>query len=64
MKVAVDRAKCLGQGVCEAKASDIFGIGDDAVVVIFAENVAPDRLATVRAAVEGCPNQALSLVED
>lgn len=64
MKVAVDRTKCLGQGVCEARASDTFGIGDDGLVVILAENVAPDRLATVRAAVEGCPNQALSLLED
>lgn len=64
MNVAVDRTKCLGQGVCEAKASDIFEIGDDGLVVILTENVAPDRLATVAAAVEGCPSQALSLIED
>ncbi len=64
MKVAVDRTKCMGLGICEAQAPGVFEIGDDGVLLIQTENATPDQLGAVTAAVKGCPSEALSLIED
>jgi ferredoxin len=64
VKVVVDRVKCTGLGICEAKAPSVFEIDEDGGLVILAEDVAPDQLDLVRAAVQGCPTDALSLIED
>ncbi|MGN9913469.1 ferredoxin [Phytohabitans sp. LJ34] len=64
MKVAADRITCLGMGLCEVTAPGVFEVGDDGAVLVLAEHVAPDQLDTVTAAVEGCPTEALSLIQD
>ena len=63
MKVLVDRVKCTGLGLCEAAAPEVFEIDDEGDLVILDEDVAAERLETVRAAVQGCPTDALRLVE-
>ena len=64
MKVTVDRAKCTGLGICEAKAPDVFEIDDDGDLVILDDEVTADRIADVKEAVVGCPTEALKLVAD
>ena len=64
MKVVVDRVKCTGLGICEAKAPNAFEIDDDGSLVILAEDVAPEQMDAVKAAVDGCPTEALRLIED
>ena len=41
----------------------VFEIDDDGKLSIVDDNVTPDRLDVVRAAVAGCPTNALSLIE-
>jgi ferredoxin len=64
MKVVVDRVKCTGLGICEAKAPNAFEIDDDGSLVILTEDVTPQEFDAVKAAVEGCPTEALRLIED
>jgi ferredoxin len=64
MKIVVDRVKCTGLGICEAKAPNVFEIDEDGSLLVLAEHVDPDQLDKVKAATEGCPTRALSLIED
>jgi ferredoxin len=64
VKIVVDFALCTGLGLCEAAAPDVFEIDDDGGLVVLTENVAPDQVDAARAAVQGCPTQALSLADD
>lgn len=63
MKVVVDRAKCTGPGVCEAMAPTVFEVGDDGQLVVLAEFVEGDVLDEVQTAIDGCPTEALMLVD-
>lgn len=64
MKVTVDRAKCTGLGICEAMAPDVFEVDENGDLVLLAEVVGNDQIEGVQAAVEGCPTEALRLVEE
>jgi len=64
MKVTVDRTKCTGLGICEAMAPEVFEVDENGDLVLLTETVSTDRLDEVRAAVEGCPTEALRLVEE
>jgi ferredoxin len=64
MKVTVDRAKCTGLGICEAMAPDVFEVDENGDLVLLTETVSADQLDEARAAVEGCPTEALRLVEE
>jgi ferredoxin len=64
VKVVVDRVKCTGLGICEAKAPNVFEIDEDGALLVLDENVAPDQVTQVKAAADACPTRALSLVED
>jgi ferredoxin len=64
MRIVVDYAKCTGLGMCEAEAPDLFEVQDDGSLLVLNENPSADQLAAAQAAVESCPTEALSLVED
>ena len=61
MKVTIDRAKCTGLGICEAMAPGVFEVDESGDLVLLTANVGADQLDEVRAAVEGCPTEALRL---
>ncbi|WP_037357327.1 ferredoxin [Amycolatopsis orientalis] len=63
MKVTVDRSKCTGLGICEAMAPEVFEVDENGDLMLLTETVDDDRLDEVRAAVEGCPTEALRLAE-
>lgn len=64
MKCKVDRDKCTGLGICESLAPAYFEVDDDGDLVQLKEDVSPEDLQSVREAIDGCPTEALSLVED
>lgn len=64
MKVLVDRDRCLGNGVCQAVNPDVFEVGEDGIVFTHDENIREEDRDRITRAVEGCPVQALRIVED
>ncbi|HEY1973642.1 MAG TPA: ferredoxin [Pseudonocardia sp.] len=64
MRVVVDRDKCTGLGMCEAEAPDLFELQDDGSLVILNDQPSDTQRAEAEAAVDACPTEALSIVED
>lgn len=64
MRIVVDRTRCTGLGMCEAEAPDVFEVQDDGTLVILNETPGADVREAVEMAVDGCPTEALSIVED
>ena len=62
-RVQVDRDRCVGSGVCEALAPEVFEIDDEGVLRVHREEPAADDLDGVRDAVQSCPTRALALAE-
>ena len=63
LTVVVDRDLCDAHGVCVGHAPEVFAIGDDDQMRLLTPHPTEAQLAGVRAAVDGCPKGALSLVE-
>lgn len=62
-RVQVDRERCVGSGVCESLAPEVFELDDDGVLQLHREEPAADELDEVRDAVQSCPARALALAE-
>ena len=62
MKIAADRDKCVGSGVCVLTAEAVFDQDDDGIVVLKVEDVSSDD-GKVRQAVSTCPSGALSVLD-
>ena len=63
MKIVIDDVKCVGHGVCESLADDLFEVGDDGYAHALVDEVPAEREAMVRQCVGACPAQALSLAD-
>ncbi|MGQ0631388.1 MAG: ferredoxin [Sporichthyaceae bacterium] len=64
MRIVVNYDKCTGLGMCEAEAPDLFEVQDDGSLKVLNDTPGSDQLAAAEAAVDSCPTEALSLVED
>ncbi|HEY1973453.1 MAG TPA: ferredoxin [Pseudonocardia sp.] len=64
MRIVVDRDRCTGLGMCEAEAPDLFEVQDDGSLKVLNACPAQDQREAAEAAVESCPTEALSIVED
>jgi len=64
MRIVVDYDKCTGLGMCEAEAPELFEVQDDGSLTVLDETPGEDQRAAAEAAVESCPTEALSIVED
>lgn len=62
-RVQVDRERCVGSGVCESLAPEVFEIDDEGVLQVHREEPGDDQLDDVRDAVQQCPARALALTE-
>jgi ferredoxin len=63
MRVEVDLDKCVGHGICESIADDVFEVRDDGIVHIDdGERPETDR-DRMQQAVTQCPAAALRLVD-
>jgi ferredoxin len=67
LRIAIDRELCQGHGVCMDEAPDVFLVieraGEYSQTSLLTETPPEDQRARVEAAVRGCPNRALKLVE-
>jgi ferredoxin len=62
--LVVDQGKCSALGICESVAPELFEVQDDGSLLILNERPEGGQCAAAREAVEGCPTEALSIVED
>ena len=62
MKIQVDRDKCTALGLCESLAPHHFEINDEGELVVLDEDVSEADLDEVQEACNGCPTEALQLV--
>lgn len=61
MKVTVDDDRCRGHGVCCALCPEVFDLTDDGYSTVLVPEVPADLQEAVRTAIDGCPEQAISL---
>jgi ferredoxin len=61
VRAQIDAEMCVGTGMCEATAPDLFEVGDDGISHVLREDVPPELLASARAAAEACPTRALTV---
>ncbi len=63
MRVMVDRELCEANGVCTRIAGEVFQLGDDDRLRVEVDELPATQETAVRAAVRGCPRQALKIIE-
>jgi ferredoxin len=63
LRAHVDDQMCVGTGMCEATAPELFEIGDDGISHVLKPEVPPELVAAAREAAENCPTRALSLTD-
>ncbi|MBI4926916.1 MAG: ferredoxin [Anaerolineae bacterium] len=63
MRTFVDPDTCLGCGICETIAPNVFKLGSDPVAVVLLDPVPAGEEANVREAMDACPEQAISIEE-
>lgn len=63
MKIVVDYDVCEGHGMCQAMAHEYFELDDDDMLTVLDEYPPESDRAKVKAAIDSCPVQALSLVD-
>jgi ferredoxin len=64
MKVVHNKQLCEAHGVCTAVDPDRFELDDNDELMVHDDTVSDADLAKVRDAVDSCPRQALSLVDE
>ena len=59
MRVTVDHHRCVGNGVCEAMAPELFVVGESGEVELQFTEIPAGQEQLVLDAVSSCPAQAL-----
>ncbi len=62
MQVKVDRDLCIGSAMCVATAPDVFELDDEGLSRVVDPSIDDEDL--LRDAAEGCPVQAVILMDD
>lgn len=60
MKAAIDDS-CIGCGLCESIASEVFEMGDDGKAHVIKKELSTDDTDAVQEAVDSCPTQSISV---
>lgn len=61
MKAFVDPDTCLGCGVCETIAPNVFKLGSEPYAIVLVDIVPPEDETAVREAMESCPEGAITI---
>jgi len=61
MRVHVDPDLCIGCGICEGDAPDVFSLATSSVAEVIMDPVKPEFEADARMAAEDCPESAISV---
>ncbi len=64
MKVVVDPDTCLGCGLCESIAPQIFELGEEVYAKVIMDPVPEQLRDIVEEALNECPEEAISIIED
>ncbi|MCI3278546.1 ferredoxin [Streptomyces cylindrosporus] len=60
----IDRSLCLGMGLCEAMAADLFLLADDGIAAAQEDRGQDDRFERLRAIADCCPTGAITVAEE
>jgi ferredoxin len=63
MRIAVDRDKCAGIGLCEATGPSIIELGKDSQARVLHDALPADEITTAQEVVRACPTSALSIID-
>ncbi|MBU9763822.1 ferredoxin [Mycobacterium sp. TNTM28] len=61
MKVIVDQDRCVGNGICEALAPDLFEVGDSGQAHLLVDEIPSEHEQLAHTAVQSCPALALRI---
>ena len=61
MKPVVDRDLCIGCGLCEQTAPEVFRLAEDGLAYVIVEEAPHESYADIEACVELCPVSAISV---
>ncbi|MGI8685857.1 MAG: ferredoxin [Acidimicrobiales bacterium] len=61
MRVAVDRERCQGNGVCARKAPQVFELATDGSLLLLQDQPPAELHRSVRDAAWRCPTQAITV---
>lgn len=64
LKIIVDRERCDGNGVCMGIAPEVFEVRDDDFLYVLDETPPESLRAKIEEAVQRCPKQAISIVDE
>ena len=62
LEIWIDRDVCMGSGNCSFWAPGVFDLDDDGIAVVVDPTAQPDDKVILAA--QGCPTQAISIVQD
>jgi ferredoxin len=63
-RIDVNQDTCIGSGICESIAGDLFRVGDDGVMTPVTGMVSDEREDEVRQAVARCPTASIRILSD
>ena len=61
VRAHVDEQMCVGTGMCEATAPELFEVGDDGLSHVLRDDIPAELLDKAREAAENCPTRALTI---
>ena len=59
VRIEFDQDCCIGSGICESIAEDLFHVGDDGVMTVLTDVVSDEREDAVTRAVARCPTASI-----
>ncbi len=59
MKVTVDKDKCLGCGICEGLAPEVFSLANEPYAEVLVNPVPEEYQEAVKQSAEECPEEAI-----
>ena len=63
MKAVVDKDLCIGCGICEGVAPDVFSLAKEPYAEVLVDPIPEDLQADTKQAAEDCPEAAISIEE-
>jgi len=61
VQAQIDDQLCVGTGMCEATAPDLFEVGDDGTARVLVGVLPVERVEAAREAAANCPTRALGI---
>jgi ferredoxin len=61
LRICIDKARCIGVGMCEAVAPEVFAVQPDGNLELLSDSPGADQRAAVEEAISVCPTGAISV---